>query len=493
MVKYSVIGLIFYFIILLLGIKGRGQSTTVLDYFFGGRKLSFTLLAITFVASWWGAGSAISTADLAYNDGMGAFFYYGVPVLLSTFLIILMSKRIRKVGYLTQGKMMESRYNRTVSRMLSLMIVIYMVFNAAAQMVGIGDYFGSLLGMEYEVAILVGTSMVLVYSMFGGFKAVVITDVLQFIFLSLAAIIVFVVAMKNAGGMEGIRQVAEAKGKVEYTSLFYGVDKYIMYVITFGCSWMIQANVWQRISASRNIHDAKKMTTLSFFIYIPMYLMVVLTGMAGLALFDKFPEGGVMSAIVNNYMSPVLGAFVFVGISSAIMSTMDSLINTGAMTLVLDFPRKSPGKSSGKDSGKSPGKDSGKVPQNTPNISSARLATLFLTFVALLIALRIRSILEVSWIASDIITTGAFVPIVAGFFDRRGTSKGALASMIFGVLYCFYHLLVGLSDNRLFHLIEPGSIWQVIFGVCFSAILYFVVSRLDVPEFVKADAFISKS
>lgn len=469
---YSMIGLLIYFVILLFGIKEKGKNETVLDYFFGGRSLSFAMLSITFVASWWGAGSALSSADLAYKDGMGAFFYYGVPVLLSTGLMITMAKRIRKVGYLTQGKMMEKRYNKKVAKILSLMIVVYMVFNASAQMVGIGDYFGSSLGMSYEIAILVGTTIVLIYSMFGGFKAVVLTDLIQFVFLSIAAVIVFVVGMKNAGGIGGIQQHAIVQQKDGYMNVFHGIDKYFMYVITFGCSWMIQANVWQRISAAKTDTDARKMTIMSFIVYIPMYLMVVLTGMAGFVLFDTFPKGGVVPAIVTNYMSPLLGAFVFVGISSAIMSTMDSLINTGAMTLILDF----------KDE-----KDEAKALKN------ARWATLALTLVSLLIALRIRSILKVSWIASDIITTGAFVPIVAGFFMKRGTSKGAMASMIFGIVYCFYHLAVELSGNALFHIIPSGSIYQVVIGVAISFILYITVSYLDTPEYDKANAFIKRS
>ena len=47
------------------------------------------VLSVTFIASWWGAGSAISTADLAYSEGLGAFWYYGVPVLIATFLMML--------------------------------------------------------------------------------------------------------------------------------------------------------------------------------------------------------------------------------------------------------------------------------------------------------------------------------------------------------------------------------------------------------------------
>lgn len=108
----SLIGLFIYFFLLIAAVMREKRNVTVLDYFFAGRSLPFWMLSICFIASWWGAGSALSTADLGYQDGLGAFFYYGVPVLISTFLMILGSRAIRKVGYLTQAKMMEARYSK---------------------------------------------------------------------------------------------------------------------------------------------------------------------------------------------------------------------------------------------------------------------------------------------------------------------------------------------------------------------------------------------
>lgn len=469
----SLIGLLLYFAVLLIAVTKEKKNHTVEDYFFAGRTLPFWALSITFIASWWGAGSAISTADLAFEDGLGAFWYYGVPVLISTFLMILGAKAIRRVGYLTQGKMIEARYNKLTSKLLAVMILLFMTFTAASQMVGIGNFFGSYLGMNYEVAVLVGTMIVLIYSMFGGFRGVVFTDIIQFVLLLISAIAVFAIAMMHSGGFENISSLAASRGKDEFMSLTAGASKYMMYVITFGCSWMIQANVWQRISAAKNDKDAKRMTIMSFFAYIPLYLIVVLTGMAGIVLFDKLPEGGVVIAIVTNYMSPVLGAIVFVGISAAIMSTMDSLINTGAMTITIDL------KANGND--------------EAEKLKFCRISTLLVTAVALIISLRIRSILEISWIASDIITTGVFVPLVLGFIWRRGNSNGAIASMITGFIYCIYNLLISEFGIMLPKFWEAHSAMQVIIGVTLSFIVYVIVSLFTKPEYDKADNFIEQA
>lgn len=468
----SLIGLGLYFLIILVAVTKDKKNKDIEDYFFGSRKLPFWALSITFIASWWGAGSALSTADLAFEDGLSAFWYYGAPVLISTAIIILLSKGIRRVGYLTQGKMMEARYSKTVSKLLSIAVLLFMTVTAASQMVGIGDFFGKFLGINYELAIVIGTLIVLIYSTLGGFRGVVLTDIIQFVLLALSSILVFIVAMQESGGFSEIALVAMERGKDDYTSFFSGMARYLPYILTFGTAWMIQANVWQRISATKNEQDAKKMPIMSFFVYIPLYLIVVFTGMAGFVLYESLPQGGIIPAILLDYMNPALSAIVFVGISAAIMSTMDSLINTGAMTLTMDL-------NIGKTDTKS-------------QMRYSKIATIGVTLVALFIALRIRSILDVSWIASDIITTGIFVPLVLGFFWRRGTSTGAVASMVSGGIYCGYNLLISLGIS-LPTLWESQSTAQVLIGIGLSLVVYIGTSLLTKPEYEKADAFIESA
>ena len=367
---------------------------------------------------------------------------------------------------------MEARYSKPVARMLSLFIFLFMTITASSQMVGIGDLLSIYIGWSYETSVLVGTSIVLVYSVFGGFRGVVLTDIIQFVLLLISAIAIFVVAYTNSGGWEVITTKADELERVGFTDIFAGVEKYAVYVITFGCAWMIQANVWQRISAARNSEDARKMAVMSFFAYIPLYLIVVLTGMAAIVLYDTLPAGGVVPAIIIDYMHPLFGAIVFVGISAAIMSTMDSLINTGALTLTLDMDLF---------------KDN-----EQKQLQFSRLATVIVVVIGLVIALRVRSILTISWIASDIITTGLFIPLVAGFFWRRGTSTGALVSMVAGAIYCGWNLIAKFDIGiRVFW--EQESAAQVLIGIGISIVVYIVGSLLSKPEYEKADAFITKS
>lgn len=89
----------------------------------------------------------------------------------------------------------------------------------------------------------------------------------------------FCLAYTQSGGIEAVKAIAIANGKLGYTSIFTNVSGNLAYVITFGATWMIQANIWQRISAARKAVDAKKMIFYSFIAFIPLCFMVVYTGM----------------------------------------------------------------------------------------------------------------------------------------------------------------------------------------------------------------------
>lgn len=245
-----------------------------------------------------------------------------------------------------------------------------------------------------------------------------------------------------------------------------------MYVITFGCSWMIQANVWQRISATRDTRDARRMTVMSFFVYIPLYLIVVLTGMAGIVLFDTLPKGGVVTAPGGKlHVAPAGGG----GLRGHLGGHH---VHHG---LPHQHRRHDPGH--------------GPAPRSydeKTRLRLSRLATLVIVAVGILISLRIRSIFEITWIASDIITTGVFVPLVLAFFWRRGTNRGALCSMLCGLAYCLYNLAIFLG-MPLPAFWEQQSALQVILGVCLSLLVFTVTSLLDEPEYHKADAFLARA
>ena len=474
-ISFILLGL-YFFVIMVVVLKAK-KSTSSEDYFLASRKLPFWALSITFIASWWGGGSAIDLVDHGFNQGISSFWIYGMPVLFSTFLMYLFSKAIRKIGTITQPQLMEARYNKKVAFLLSLLILIFMILGVATQAVVIGNFFQSFFEIDYKIAAFLGTSMVLMYSFFGGFKGVVITDIIQFVFLLIAVVVLFVVAYQTSGGFEKVQEIALEQNKPAFFSFFHNISNNLVFIITFGCSWMIQANIWQRISATKKPNDAKKMMSLAFLcIYSICTLLLLLTGVLSLGIFDAIPEGGIVPAMIVKFMPVGLAAFIFVGLCSAIMSTMDSMINTGALVLSVDIYKS----------------------KIKPNVSAkeivfvGKISTVVIALLGLLISLEIRSILRIAWIGSDFLATGAFVPLVLAFIWKAGNSKGAFASIIFGLIFSSYNMLVALGV-KLPTAWEIASVEQALIGMVTSAVIFVGVSLLTKPEVEKSTQFIKKA
>jgi len=466
---------IYVVIVATIGIRNR-KSKGSEDYFLANRKLPSWLLSITFIASWWGGGSAINLADLAFKSGINSFWIYGVPVLISTALMFIFAKAIRNTSALSQPQMMEARYNRTSSLLLSIFILIFMIIAAAVQVIVLGNFFQGYFGFDYYVGGVIGVLAVLSYSYYGGFRGVVLTDLFQFVFFLVTGVVLLVVAYLKSGGFAAVEVAAQASGKVGYTDFFHNVTDNLAYVITFGTSWMIQANVWQRISAARTPSSARKMMVFSFIIFIPLYLMISYTGMFASVFYGDIPLGGIVPDMVKNIGHPIVSAVLFLGLCSAIMSSMDSMVNTASMTLTVDIWQKywHP------------------TANQREQLNVARYTTCLVAGIALFIGLEIRSVLTISWIGADFIATGVFVPLVLGFIWKRGTGKAAVASMIFGLLFSSYNLLVTLGVE-LPVAWEIASVKQAIVGMSSSLILFIVVSLVTKSDGEKAHDFINNA
>lgn len=458
-----------------IGIWNR-KSADSEDYFLASRKLPAWLLAVTFIASWWGGGSSIDLVDQAHRSGLSSFWIYGMPVLIATVLMYLFAKGIRNVSTISQPQLMDKRYNNSVSLLLTIFIIIFMVLNSAVQIIVVGRFFQVFFNISYFEGAVLGTFIVLTYSLFGGFKGVVVTDLLQFLFFLFTGLFLLYVTYNQSGGMEAVKINAITNREVGYFSFFNNVSDNLAYVITFGTSWMIQANIWQRISAAKKATDAKKMLLISFFVFILLYFMVIYTGMFASVIHDTVPVGGIIPSLISNVDNPILSSILFVGLCSAIMSTMDSLINTGALSLTVDIYKKYVNNNT----------------RPTYDVIVGRVSTFIIGIVALFIALNIRSILTIAWIGSDFLTTGAFVPLVLGFLWARGTSKAAIISMLFGLVFSTYNLLVALGVN-LPVAWEIASAKQAMIGIIASLFLFVMVSFLTKDDITKGRVFVKRA
>jgi len=407
---------IYFAFILIVSFLFSKKMKSLEDFFLASRNLPAFLVFFSLSASWFGASSTLVSTDEAFKVGVSSFWVMGMPTVLTVLILgIFLARPIHRLPIISLPDLVELRYGRSVRHLASILIIWYMVVLAASQMVAIGNFLKSFLGTSYLLSLALGTAIVLIYSIFGGFFSVVVTDSLQFFLLALGIVGLFLF-LSASSPMAEIPALASRLGKSQYFNFFFNFKQNILILFSFTLAWTISPIAWQRIQAARTVRKAQQGLFASSVVFFILYGLVVAIGILSLPLFfSQQMENPLLSELISSKTGVFLGGILFVALVAAIMSTIDSAINTGALTLTRDLYQQI--FSSGRTKG---------------IIAVSRLSTLFVGILAYLVATKFQDILKTLGLASEIMAEGLFIPGIAMIFLRKKLPLAGLLSLLLG-------------------------------------------------------------
>ncbi len=451
--------------LLILSFLFSRKMKSVEDFFLASRNLPTYLVTLTLCASWFGASSTLVSADEAFEKGLSSFWVIGMPTILTVLILgFFFSKPIRKLPIISLPDLVEMRYGKLVRNVSAALIFWYMIVLAASQMVALGQFLKTFLGTNYVFSLAIGTAIVLIYSTFGGFRSVVLTDVLQFFLLALGISSLLIFLSHHSNSSQVIQQ-ASVLGKEDYMNFFFDIKRNILITISFTLAWTISPIAWQRIQAAQNENKAQKGMFYCAAIFLFLYSMIVIIGMLSITLFSNEIKNPVLSELISNKLGIILGGFLFVALCAAIMSTMDTAINTGALTFTRDFYQRF--FTSG---------EMGKI------VTVSRGATLLVGVVAFLVATQFQSILKTLGLSSEIMAEGLFIPGVAMVFMRKYYPLAALLSLILGG---GFSLINFLTEIKIIPLSLPSWPYSLPYGLALSLFGFLFGIILEKTLFLK--------
>jgi SSS family solute:Na+ symporter len=353
----------------------------------------------------------------------------GLPAILTALgFAFVFAGPIRRLPILTLPDLVEMRYSRTVRHLASFLIVWYMILLAGSQMVALGSFMGAILRIPYFQALIFGTAVVVVYSVIGGFFSVVLTDGLQFVLLvgGIFGLFFFLAGRVPFGEAAAAAWQGRGPGFWEF---FQDWERNALMVVSFVCAWTISPIVWQRIQAARTPRHARRGLLAAAFAFLVIYAVIVGIGILALPLFPEHDLDGPLLSVVVPSVGALLSGVLFVAVAAAIMSTLDTAINTGALSLTRDVLQILLRRTSGTDT-----------------LILCRGSTVVVAALALLVATRFQSILTALGLASEILAEGFFIPGVAMLFLRRRLPTAGLLSVALGGGYavCVFLAATGL-------------------------------------------------
>jgi len=449
--QFVVFALAYIGLILAVSLGFRRRLKNVEDYFLAGRDLPASLVYATLCAAWIGATSMLVSTDEAYARGVSAFWVIGLPAVLTVVLMALfLAGPLRRLRVISLPELMEIRYSRLVRDLAAALIVWYMALLAASQMVALGNFLKLFLGRSYLFSLAAGTLIVLAYSALGGLFTVVVTDCLHFLLLS-GGIIGLFLSLAARTPFSKIARSASALGKPGYFNFFLDWKRNALIVFSFVLAWTISPIAWQRVHAARDIRQARRGLWLAAGTFAVVYGMIVAIGILSLPLFGgRTLSNPLIVDFIVSQAGGFLAGVLFVAVLAAILSTMDTAINTGALSLAHDVLERIHPSSTGRRA-----------------VALGRVATLLVGALAFLVAMKFTSILKTIGLASEVMAEGLFVPGIAMVFLKKKLPTAGLLSLLLGGGFA----LAGfLSQSGLIALGLPAWPYSVPLGVGLSLV-----------------------
>jgi SSS family solute:Na+ symporter len=427
------------------GLVPRRRGGGLEGYFFASRGLGSAPVALSLTMAWFGASSTLVTADEAWRTGVSALWYVAAPAVLTLGVIFVLAGRGRSAAAATLPGLLESRYGPGARIAATGLIVWYMTLLAASQAMAARFLLSALFPGSGTLEFGLAVAVVLAYSLAGGFPAIVRTHVLQFCVLA-AGLTAALVFLLGSTSLDAAAQTAARFGREGFFDVFRAGGRGILAALSFTLAWTVSPVAWQRIRAARSTAAARRATLAAAALLGGLYAAVI---MIGLLLVVRFPEiQGTGTPILTRFIAsgspPVLGGLLFAGVLAAILSTWDAAVNAGALALVGEGKLGTQYKFRDELSGNcivSP-------------IFFSRAAGAAIALASLLIALRLRGILQTLGLSSLVMAQGLFVPAAGALLlKKRSPLAGGLA-LALGGGSAFLSFLVEAGLARL-----PLPIW----------------------------------
>ncbi|MBU4202992.1 MAG: sodium:solute symporter family protein [Acidobacteria bacterium] len=405
------------------------KNKSLEDFFLASRSLSGFLVFLTVSASWLGATSTLVSVDEAFQRGISAFWVMGMPTVVTVLVFaFVLAGPIRRFPIVSLPDLVESFYGRGVRHLSAALIIWYMVLLAASQMVALGKLLESVMGTSYLTGLALATTVVLAYSIIGGFYSVVITDGIQLVVLSAGIVLLFGLLAHTVSFRE-VTALASGMGKGDFLNLFADWKRSGLIFLSFTAAWIISPITWQRIQGARDRRSAVRGLAGSGAVLFAVYLLITAIGMMSLAVLPSSGDGSpVLSRLISARFGGGLSLLLFVAVVSAILSTLDSVLNTGALSLTRDvFIQILP------------------PVDDRKSLGLSRLSTVIMGVAAFLVATRFQSILKTLGLASEIMAVGFFIPGMAMFLLKGRFPRAGLFSLAGGSLFALLGFVQALG------------------------------------------------
>lgn len=302
-------------------------------YFLANRSINFIVMALLFSSSYISASSFISGPSAVYKYGLSFVLLatIQIPTTLIAFVIVgeRLNRESKKINAINIIDYIRYRYKSDFLALLSgFVLSFFLMFMISAQLIGGAKLIEVFWGIDYVLGLLFFALLVFIYVFFGGFKAVAYTDLIQAFLMLVSSVILFSKMLDLGGGINNLFKTATSSldKNLLLPSNFDLKPQYIIsFWILIGIGILGQPQIINNFIAFKDENSIKLSLPISTFIISFLIVLMHLIGFFAIILFpDLSPNDKVVLNVALKVLNPFSCFIFFIGLLSAIMSTVDS-------------------------------------------------------------------------------------------------------------------------------------------------------------------------
>ena len=480
----------------------RGGSGFVSEYFLGSRNLGMWAFALTFAATTASGGTFIGFPALVYANGWSVALWIASYMMVPLVAMGLMGKRINRVarlsGAVTVPELLEERFkNRGVGVAATGMVVFFMFFYLLAQFKAGSKILSTLLADEvvfqravvgvasltdglpwvgaadadYLLCLGVFGAAVIVYVVYGGFRAVVWTDVLQGVVMFVGVVVMLVLALQQTGGLEAAtRELAEMESAAGASMVHLREGSNVGFLalgtaFSFFVFWAFatggQPGNLVRLMAFKDTGTLRRaMVTVSVYFSVVYFTLVVVfcCGRVLMPGMDDDPDR-IMPALAAQLTAgagvPWLAGLLLAAPFAAVMSSVDSFLLIVSSSVVRDIYQR-------------------RLNPDAPEAKVKRLTYLVTTAVGVLAVLAVlnppKHLQDLIVFASGGLAGCFLVPMLAALYWRRCNGQGMVWGMVGGFTMHVVLTVAGYLEAGSFKAAAPFGLEPFVWDLIGSAL-----------------------
>lgn len=341
-----------------------GEEETTESYFLAGKSLPWWIIGGSLIASNISAEQFIGMSGDGFRLGLGIatyeFMAAATLILVAWFMLPIYLKK----GIYTMPQFVEQRFDKNVRTGLALFWLLIFVFVNITSVLYLGALtLEATMGINIYLGVIGLALYSATFSIFGGLRTVVYTDLIQVVFLVLGGLATTYFALdaysEGKGFFDGLAQLYGDitnrfnmilyKGELTYTddngNLQDAWEKLPGLSVLIGGMWIANLYYWgmnqyiiQRALAAKNITEARKGIAFAAFMKLLLPLLVVIPGMVAYAMKADIAKGDqVYSWVLNEFIGTGFKGICFAAVIAAVGSSISSMVNSASTIFTLDI------------------------------------------------------------------------------------------------------------------------------------------------------------